>query len=276
MTTTLTVHAGEDVAEMGDIAGVVASLPMSYRRDTNDGQVVAISGHSGWTARSLNAIMDGARGVVVVNPVAESSATLAGVAQERRVPVVIDWPMACNPMVPCAATRFAELGTRESLLESRFLVSSGTDLDRVVLDQLALIAAVTAPVGKMALINRNAHGYVFRGSLSTGQPVLISAVTSTAQPEFGWLRQLAIAAAVELTLPSPVSARPARLIATTVDGAILAPTIYETSHRSTWRRIHELVDHGQVAPDLDRLHHNIRVIQAATQLRAPGQLGSRT
>ena len=38
---------------------------------------------------------------------------------------------------------------------------------------------------------------------------------------------------------------------TSPDGTLLAPTLYESGHRATWRRVHELLDRQQTTTDLE-------------------------
>ena len=238
--------------------------PFDFEKSTPD--VVAVAGDSDWVEKAITAIEGGAMGVLVVDPTAtESVDRLRTLSSDRNVPVVIDRPIAGNPGVVNAAPRFAEFFTPDSLLESHHVIAPGSDRHRTLLDQLGVVATAAAPVGSATNLVWAPDGYIVRGVLSSGQRVLISAVVTAAQPPSGWLRQLGAAAAVELTIPGWLSARPALLTVTTAEGASLAPTIYETSHRASWRRLHHHIRNREPGQDLDRFDHDNSVLRATVR-----------
>ena len=64
-------------------------------------------------------------------------------------------------------------------------------------------------------------------------------------------------AASSCFLPSGDTARPARLITVDQNGATEAPALYESGHRSSWRRLHELINSGQTTNDIQDLAADI-------------------
>ena len=60
-----------------------------------------------------------------------------------------------------------------------------------------------------------------------------------------------------LTLPDPGTARPAVLVNTTSTGATTTPTIWETSHRAAWRRLHATVSGARLTNDLADLRADL-------------------
>jgi len=67
---------------------------------------------------------------------------------------------------------------------------------------------------------------------------------------------------VEVEIPSGETARPARLTTTGPQGAMLAPTLYESGHRATWRRLHQLISVDGQSADLDDLDADIATASA--------------
>src|SRR5882757_9539986 len=96
MTAQFGVQADPQAAEHGQLPAVIASLPLSLRRDTVDADLIAVDGSPGWTHRAITA---GARGLVIVDPVAEPVDELIAHAAGRGVPIAVDSHWWQNPAV---------------------------------------------------------------------------------------------------------------------------------------------------------------------------------
>jgi hypothetical protein len=70
-----------------------------------------------------------------------------------------------------------------------------------------------------------------------------------------------------LTLPDPSNARPAVLVHTTSTGATTTPTIWETSHRAAWRRLHAAVTGARLTNDLADLRADLMIAGQALPTR---------
>ena len=174
--------------------------------------------------------------------------------------MVIDSTWASNPVVEAAAQAIqAAVGPR-SRLECRVLVGVGADLDRALLDQLALVRALVGAVDELTILHRSPSGYVGQAR-ANGTPVDLSVICSDAVPEHADIRLLTADGSVEVQVPNGDTAEPARLTVTDAAGAQLAPTQYESGHRATWRRLHRLLTAGPPgsdrATDLDRLEADL-------------------
>ena len=102
------------------------------------GDLVAVSGTTGWATRAVAAINQGARGLMVINPVIDAVDELIEVAAAHAAPVVIDRPFSSNPAIDQAASWPARDADPYELVESAITTSVATDLVRLALDQLCL------------------------------------------------------------------------------------------------------------------------------------------
>ncbi|WP_052207136.1 hypothetical protein [Sinomonas humi] len=251
MTQQLTVTSSPEADAKGDVHQVVASLPVSlHLSDAEASALVAIAGTPGWTESALGAIASGARGLMIIEPCAADVASLKKRADTLGVPVVIDTEWAHNPAVAAAAPHFASLDDENSLLEARVNARVGADLEQVLLAQLALIRAAVGPVASLTYARRNRHGYDALATLVSGARASLAAILTDAIPGSAALRMIKPKTAVTLTLPGAGTAAPGKVTVSGPEGATLLPTLWETSHRAAWRRLHTLADAGQACEDL--------------------------
>jgi hypothetical protein len=265
MTTQLTVFATGPADAAGRIAEAVASLPISLHPGDEGSDLVGVAGDSGWTDAAQQAIRSGARGVLVVDPVAEDVAALRAEAEEAGVPVVLDSPWAHNPAVLETAAVLAERNDRETLLEVRVDLPLGADLDRALLGQLALVRAVAGPVTRLRFDRRNRSGYDALGRLASGARLNLSAILSDAVPAGASVRVIRAEDAVRLSVPDPGTTVPGRLVVSDERGATLRTTKWESSHRVAWRRLHQLVTTGAPWSELDCFEQDVAVATQALQ-----------
>jgi hypothetical protein len=260
MTTPLSVFASEAVRATRATDAVLASLPLSFTPavDAGAGAVIVVDGSGRWPAAAVRALQDGANGVIVVQPGPDDLAMVRDLAAEKGV-VVIDSTWASNPVVQEAGEAFrAAIGLR-SRLECRTVVRQGTDLDRALLDQLSLLRALVGPGADLEILHRSKTGYAAEAR-ANGSAVDLSVVCTNAAPEHSKVRLLTSDGSIEVEIPSGETARPANLTITSSTGAQIAPTLYESGHRATWRRLHQLITSGEPSTDLDGLEADIATV----------------
>lgn len=254
--TTLRVSAPARAMGSGALAPVIASLPVSLRWVGAGNEVtpdlVAIDGGTGWPKRVLDAALGGARGLLLVNPVAVAPDEVPQVS----VPVVVDHRFAANPAVPPASRDFEEW-PRDALVEVSSLLTDPSGAGQLLLDQLATVRRLGLAAASLEPLTWSPSGYHVCGSTSSGTPLLLTAHVTTGSPPQLRVRGLAPDLAVELTVPDPGTARPAVLVRTTTDGATTSPTLWETSHRASWRRLHAAVANRLPTDDLTDLRADL-------------------
>ena len=259
MTARLTVSASTDADIEGRIGQAVAALPMSLHPGGDDADLVGIAGGSGWVSAAVKAIDAGARGVLVVDPTPADVSALRG----SDVPVVLDGRWTYNPAVLDSVSEFAARNDAESLVEVRADVPIGSDLDRVLLSQLALIRTAIAPVVELSFDRWNARGWDARGTLESGAHVSLAAILTDALEPAASLRIIKPKDAVRLTVPDPATARPGHVVVSSAEGATLLVTKWESAHRVAWRTLHGLVTSGQAGTDLAGFEHDVELVRGA-------------
>lgn len=249
-----TVRATPEAQEAGAVALAVASLPESFgpAAGNNHSDVHVISGQPGWTAEATQSITAGARSVVVVNPAPEGVGTLAEAAARHNTAVVLDQRWASNPAIPAAEHAVRSMSGRAALLDTVATAAVGTDSGELFADHLAAVVRIAGPLANLRHLSRGPHGYTTTAVLANGAPVAIQGVVSNARPAALDFRLLTDDGGVSVTLPEPVAAWPATVKVTGPHGELLLPTIYESAHRATWRRLKRHLDAGTSPSDLHR------------------------
>jgi hypothetical protein len=263
MTTQLTVQFDLDAAAAGDLTQVIASLPVVLQQTQTGADLVGIAGGPSWPAAAEEAIEAGARGVLVINPVAADTSSLRARMKANAVPVVLDSTWAHNPAATASAGPFSDIDDENSLVEARVTVAVGADLDRVLLGQLALIRATVAPVTGLVFARRSRFGYDAMATLASGARASLTAIATDSTPSAATLRILRPETAVELNIPAPVTSIPGHVVVSNPAGATLLTTQWETAHRAAWRRLSELVTSGGTASDLADFEHDVNVVTLA-------------
>ena len=144
------------------------------------------------------------------------------------------------------------------------LIRVGSPLEEALLDQLSLIRALVGGAAEVRVLTHSVHGYAAEAS-AAGHAIDLSVVCTDAVPECATVRLLTGDGSIDLTIPSGETARPAQLSVTGPDGAVLAPTLYESGHRATWRRVRELLDQKGTITDLEDFEADRRTAVAAFQ-----------
>lgn len=255
-----TVSASPLAREAGAVTQTVASLPATFGPAPESPQgtadVLVVAGGPGWTTGALHAVGAGARGVVVANPAPEDTTELAAAADAAGTAVVLDLRWASNPALvaegsdPDArdAVRSA-LGTA-SLLDSVATAAPGTDAQQLLGEHLAALLAVSGPLDGVSLLRSDATGYTVAGRLANGAPFTAQGVLTAARPAGVDIRLYTADGGVSVQVPDPDAAWPAEVRVTGAHGELLLPTLYESAHRSTWRRLKGHLGAGTRPDDL--------------------------
>jgi hypothetical protein len=246
MTPQMTVAGTPQADAAGDVAQVIASLPVSlHPASGGTADLVAVDGGTpAWPKEAEHRIDAGARGIMVINPVAADVTALQEKSAAAAVPVVIDATWTYNPAVASAKAHFAAHTDANSLLEARVNLPAGTDLEHALLAQLALVRETTDQVISLTFARRDRHGYDALALLATGGRAALTAIFTDSMPVSATLRIIKPRTAVELTLPGPATAAPGQAVVSGPEGATLLTTLYETAHRAAWRHLHRLVQTG--------------------------------
>jgi hypothetical protein len=162
---------------------------------------------------------------------------------------VVDRRFAGNPALDAAAELFGAWPA-DALIECHVAVADDRELPRTFLDQLAVLRRLGRPMQSLKELVWHRTGFVVEGRARGGSPVLFSTVVTTGEPAAARVRGLSADLVVEVTLPDSESARPATVVRTTSEGAVQLPTLWETSHRASWRRLRDAVLHGRDTTDL--------------------------
>ncbi|MFE4194424.1 hypothetical protein ACFRJ9_01025 [Paenarthrobacter sp. NPDC056912] len=247
-----TVRATPQAAEAGAVALAVASLPESFGPATAAADIQVIAGQPGWPEEAAKAISTGARGIVVVNPSPANVDSLVEAAERTGTAVVLDQRWASNPAVPAAEDAVRSMAGRAAILDTVATAPVGTGSGELLADHLAAVVRITGPLGGLRVLTRGPHGYTATAVLANGSPVALQGILSGARPAGVTITMLTDDGGVSVALPEPVAAWPATVKVTGPQGDVLLPTIYESAHRATWRRLKGHLDAGTVPSDLHR------------------------
>ena len=255
-----TVAAGTAAGEAGAVTPTMASLPETFgpAQDTQAGtaDVLVVAGVPGWTAEAASAVAAGTRGIVVANPVPEDTTQLAAAAGAAGTAVVLDLRWASNPALvgdatePDARDAVRSAAGTASLLDSVATAAQGTDPQRLLADHLASLLAVCGPLGAVRVLRSGAAGYTVGGRLPNGAPITAQGVLTAARPAGVDIRLYTADGGVTVQVPDPDAAWPAEVRVTGPQGELLLPTIYESAHRSAWRRLKDHLRAGTRPDDL--------------------------
>jgi hypothetical protein len=254
MTTQLSVYADPQAEAAGAVSAVVASLPLSFGPAVAAPDVTAVAGHAGWTERASAAVRDGAKGIVVSAPVAEDPAELIGTADAAGSVVVLDQQWAGNPALASTSGNvhgvIAAALKDAVLLDSVAVAAPGTDPLHLLTDQFAVLVQCGIKVQNVRMVQRNGNGYTVAGTLAGGVPVALQGILTSVLPATASVSILTSTGRADIVLPDPAAAWPAEVRAVTTEGATTLPTLYESSHRTSWSRVHSHIASGTPANDL--------------------------
>jgi len=255
-----TVSATQAALKAGAVTQTVASLPATFRTvaeaHAGTADVLVMAGGAGWTADALAAVAGGTRGIVVVNPVPEDTTKLAAAAKNAGTAVVLDLRWASNPALVAGNGQPDARGAVRSAMGSAALLDSvaasmpGTELPELLTAHLAALLAVSGQLGDVRVIRSDATGYTVGGRLPNGAPFTAQGVLTAARPAGVGIHLYTADGGVDVRVPDPDAAWPAEVRVTGAHGQLLLPTLYESAHRSAWRRLKDHLGAGTLPDDL--------------------------
>ncbi|MDQ0730005.1 hypothetical protein [Arthrobacter sp. B1I2] len=255
-----TVCATPAAREAGAVTQTIASLPATFgpapENQPGAADVVVVAGGPGWTAEARDAVAAGVRGLVVANPVPEDTRELAAAADAAGTAVVLDLRWASNPALvgestdPDARDALRSAVGTASLLDSVATAAPGTDPQRLLGEHLAALLAVTGPLDGGRILRSGAAGYTVSGRLANGAPFTAQGLLTAARPAGVDIRLYTTDGGVAVQVPDPDAAWPAEVRITGAHGELLLPTLYESAHRSAWRRLKDHLGAGTRPDDL--------------------------
>jgi hypothetical protein len=252
MTKQLSVAADPQADAAGAVSAVVASLPVSFAPAAGSPEVVAVAGHPGWTARAVDAIRSGAKGVVVSGAAAEDPARLSAAANAAEAVVVLDRRWAGNVALDAANAKVRSVISAALddavLLDSVAMAAPGTEPLHLLADQFAVLVQCGIEVRDVRMVQCNGNGYTVAAVFADGIPVALQGILTSVLPATASLTILTSTGRADVVLPDPAAAWPAEVRAVTAEGSTTLPTLYESSHRTTWSRVHAHLT-ARTAPD---------------------------
>lgn len=244
------------------VSEVVASLPISFRLSTSEhADVVAIGGTPGWAEETAAVIDSGGRVILITNPCPVSPAdsgelaALAALAVSTGSSIVLSEGWAGNPVLETMAIRWAEPIRRATLIE---VVASSTPeitIDDLIVREIRVLRALGLhPINLDAgVINETSFSLV--GCLGEGARVeraLVNLQATQSRVARSALEVIATSdtETVRSSLFSDRTARPGTGSFTTVGGRTVLPTIWQTAHRASFKRLHDASMAGVLIDDL--------------------------
>lgn len=225
------------------LAAVLATLPESLQPTRSDrADLVAVDGGREWPERLSDGIAAGAQGLMVIGPCPVSPERLPVVDD---VPVVVDTRWAWNQAALASAVDIEPLEDADAFFDARVVTGLSADMGTELLALAALLRTATSGIAELELVRHAAGGLDAVGRLSSGAWVNLSIVRTNAVAPRAWLRVVKEQGSVELTVPDPATALPGTLHVVGEKTDTLRMTQYESAHRTAWRRLHELVQHGR-------------------------------
>jgi len=138
------------------------------------------------------------------------------------------------------------------LLDSVAVAAPGTDPLHLLAEQFGVLLQCGIEVRNVRMVQRNGNGYTVSGVLAGGVPVALQGILTSALPATASVSILTSAGRADVVLPDPAAAWPAEIRTVTAEGATTLPTLYESSHRTSWSRVHSHLSSGNPANDLSQ------------------------
>ncbi len=236
---------------------VWASLPLSLTAGPDEAPMIAVDGQSAaWLKTLAGVIRPGVAGVLLVRPAAGPPArdirAVAEAAASAGTAVVVETAWASNPAVAQLARAIAGRLPDITLIDS---VAQVPDDHRgpwadVLLDQVILLRAVTGPLDAVRFAVQDVHGYTVDG-VQGASTVAMAAVRSPVSAPIARLAAYGVTAEAHLLVPAGSTAAPAAACIVDRAGAAVQPTWYETTSRTSWRRLIRAVSETSAESVLD-------------------------
>jgi hypothetical protein len=267
----VTVGVAPPAAEQFSLAqrAVWASLPMSLTPAAGNARLVAVDGRRpGWLEAVADLVRSGIAGVLVVHPTVVPAApevrAVAASAIDAHVPVVVQTAWASHPTVARFGRPVAQRVADPALIDS---VAVTTDDDPrssadVLLDQLALLRAVSRAPNVVRFAAEDLHGYTMVGGQGPTTVALSAVRSATARPG-ARLALYGTSSESHLSVPTDPTAAPATAWFLGPAGKSVQPSWYESASRACWLRLYHAVTGTATVSDLALLACDFDLVAAA-------------
>lgn len=266
-----------DAASSALLRPILAGLASRFRvTDTATADVTVVSGrHAQWPGRVLDAVHDGARGVLVVRPTSVDPATVRAVsaAIAGRSVVAVDTPYLNDRTWTAIRHDIAADAARSASIDSLITVAGG-DLADALMDQVAVLSTLT-DLGHLRTVHRNTQAYLLAGHDGRSS-VTLAAAAGAAQAGLA-VDVVAPNRRWQVRFDATALARPTEITMHDRHGARTQPLLYESSHRVTCQQMHEaIVRGGTVGWSLDDLAETLTIVHRTRTLSATRSTTGRT
>ena len=239
-----------DRTQSAGLAEVLASLPASLAPEGDDPQLAFIEGTPDWPEFTQAALNAGALAAVVSSPSTKDNGFVSKEAAER---VILAWDFAENPGVRVAAAAAIPLQGTAVLAEAILTAPTHTDVETALLDMMTALTRIAGHLTQLRTLYRNGTGWYLAAELENGAPVSISLLITDTVPRRLNMRLLTIDGGLNVIVPAPDTAAPAEVRVVGPEGELLLPTLWETSHRASWRRAVALAGGTEISGDIEEL-----------------------
>lgn len=241
--TARTVTADRTVQAL--MSTVLASLPASFAPASGAPDVQVIAGGAGWLPRAQELSSAGID-VIVVAPQPLPAGTTALPVGPEGGRILLDLPWAGNAALPHARPLLGAVEHEGGLLEVHAVSDEATDPGAALLDIALTLRALGTPLEALRVLHADRAGAHLRARTADLDVSVALDRTVHGDCELR-LRLIGRSSTVEITLPDPSTARPAVVVSTDAHGSTRSPTLWESSHRTTWRRLAGL---GEAEPSV--------------------------
>lgn len=240
------------VAPVGRFRAAIAELPLSARlADDVAGAVVVLGGATGWVDAALEAAASGAIAILVADPAVVPADGLRLLADELRIPLIIERPLLRHDVAQAAAAGRQGAAARALSADAGAGAARMSAVRRDALGWLRVLAREP-----LAVVGGDRELTLLR--TASGIPVTLS-VAPSERPRGGWIRAEALG---ETRTDVRLEAADVRVTTSTRAGVLIAPTLFESSERLAVRRAIESLTAADLAPDLDDLRADAALAEA--------------
>ena len=247
--TVIRIAADAETRATGALSWVAASLPAKIELVADNADVHAVSGAAGWVERADQALREGASGVVVVAPEAEAIGGLRKTAAERDAFVIIDQRWRSNPAVIAARDAVSDLA-HISFAEIAVNVATTEEVERAMHESVQIAHQVLGAVENLRILHRQSQTVLLSGGVVGAAPLTITVAVGPAIDCPFQVRVVGRTGGVQLSVPDPATAAPARVTILHADGSTTLPARWESAHRASWRRVITAFERGERPDDL--------------------------
>lgn len=261
------VRIGSDVEARvsGALSWVAASLPETLHLVDEGADVLALSGTAGWAERAVEALREGACGVVVIAPGAEAVDVLRTTAAELNASVVLDQRWRSNPAVVTARDAVSGLQSPICFADIAVNVQTIAEVEPALHESVQIAQYVIGTAENLRVLHRQSRTVLVSATVE-GAPLTITIAVGPAIDSPCRVRVVALSGGVNLSVPDPETAAPGIVTIVHHDGATTLPTRWESAHRASWRRLAASFERGERLDDLGEFGESMEQLYSRATL----------